>query len=91
MNAPVSPWATLVTAVSLPTSVLVALLGTAIGGMGGPNGLAITPDGSTAWVADDTGGKVWQINNLKTTPTLGTAVTGMTASGPAVCAFGKRG
>ena len=33
-----------------------------------------------AWVTDSSAGKAWPINNLKSTPTLGTAVTGM--SGP---------
>ena len=50
--------------------------------MADPNGLAITSDGNTAWVADASGGKLWPINNLQVTPTLGTAVTGMTVNGP---------
>ena len=55
-------------------------LGTAVTtGMIDPRGIAITPDGSTAWVADYSGGEVWPITNLKTTPTLGTAVSGMTS------------
>jgi len=54
------------------------LWGTAVSGMtaNGVQGIAITPDGNTAWVAD-ANGKAWPINNLKTSPTLGTAVTGV--------------
>ena len=47
-------------------------------GMTTPSAMAITPDGTTLWVADSAG-KAWPINNLKTTPTLGTPVTGMTS------------
>jgi hypothetical protein len=38
--------------------------------------------GDTAWVADYTAGQAWPINDLSASPTLGTAVSGMTASGP---------
>jgi len=59
-------------------------LGTAVTGIpvNGPYGVAITPDGNTAWVADNIGAKAWPVNNLRTTPTLGTAITGFTANGP---------
>ena len=45
----------------------------------GPHGIAITPDGNTAWVANanSDGGQAWPITHLTTTPTLGTPVTGM--------------
>ena len=33
--------------------------------------------GNTAWVADYSGRATWPINNLKTVPMLGTAITGM--------------
>ena len=47
--------------------------------MRNPFGIAITPDGKTAWVTDQTNGEAWPINNLNTTtPMLGTPVTGMT-------------
>ena len=35
--------------------------------------------GDTAWVADASANKAWPINNLKTAPMLGTAVTGMSS------------
>lgn len=61
----------------------VPTLGTAVTGMsfGGPEAIAFTPDGNTAWVADLTGHEVWPINNLKTSPTLGTPVAGMGGPG----------
>ena len=44
--------------------------------------IAITPDGNTAWVAGYGSGKVYPMMNLKTTPMLGAAVTGMTNPDP---------